>query len=204
MENTLPISTAIGRQARRRDRWVDLLVIAVVLLALALGWAAKTAAEGRQVPVEIAGGRVRYPAGWVRADAQPPFLLRVEDRLAAGFRTALTIERFPLPPATERPLPAVQQLLALDRGSGWTAYRVLRVQEPASVAGQSGLRVDFAYVETNPDPFQETLPVVMHGSDYLFAQGDQVYVFTLVAAEANYERSQRALLDCIRSWGGGK
>lgn len=186
--------------AQRHDRWVDLIVIALVVVALALGWVVKTVAEGRTVAVEVSGLHLRYPAGWLRLDAQPPVLLQVQDGLARGLATTLTLQRRPLPTGAAQPLALIQQSLALERGSQWAAYRVLQLQDSVSVGGRKGMRITFAYVETNPDPFLVTVPVVMRGDDLLFVQDDQAYIFTLTSAEANYGRSQGALLAIIRSW----
>jgi len=193
------MTTGIREQAQRRDRWVSWLVIGVFLVALLLGWVVKAAAEGRTVAHEAGNLRVRYPAGWVRTEAEPPVLLRVEDRWAAPFRTTLTLQRRPLPPDGEKPVGIVQQALTLERARDWTAYRVLRMEESASIEGRTGMRVTFAYVETNPNPFLETVPVVMYGEDFLFPVGDQVYIVTLTAAEANYARGQKALRAFLRS-----
>ena len=188
----------VHARAQRRDRWVSWIVVGVVVVALLLGWLVKTAAEGRAVSYEVDGTRVRYPVGWMRATVQPPVLLQVEDRLAPSFRTTLTLQRRPVP-QSGRPLAAVQQNLALERARTWTAYRVLGVQEAATIEGRTGMRVTFAYVETNPDPFLETVPVVMHGEDFLLPVGNGVYVVTLTAAEANYAQAQKHLRTLVRS-----
>ena len=185
---------------RRLDSFVNWLMLGVFVLALALGWAVKTSAENRTVAFDQSGLRVRYPEGWVRVEAQPPALFHVEDRTAAGYRSSLTIEMRPAPTGLKDPLAAVQQSIALDRGSRWTAFRVLRVENNASMFGRSGTHVTFAFVETHPNPFLETVPVVMEGEDLLVANDDQVYVFTLTAAEPNFARTRAALRSLVQSW----
>ncbi|MGQ9553604.1 MAG: hypothetical protein ACUVWR_05780 [Anaerolineae bacterium] len=188
----------IRTRARRRDRWVSWIVFALVVVALLLGWGVKAAAEGRTVLQEVEGVRVRYPAGWVKASVQPPLLLQVE-QLVAPFRTTLTLQRRPLPPEAANPLSAIQQALALERARSLTAYRVLSIEEAVSIGGRTGMRVTFAYVETHPNPFLETAPVVMHGEDYLFQAGNEAQIVTLTAAEANYARARKGLLVLVRS-----
>jgi hypothetical protein len=188
----------IRSRAQRRDRWVSWIVIGVVVVALFLGWLVKVAAEGRTVAYNAGGLQVRYPAGWVRVNVEAPILLRVENRLATPFRTTLMLQQLPMPQGG-KPLAAVQQSLALERGRAWIAYRVLRVEEPATVEGHTGMRVAFAYVEANPNPFLETVPVVMHGEDFLLPAGDKVYVATLTAAEENFAQAQRYLRSLVRS-----
>jgi hypothetical protein len=187
-------------QGERRDRWVNVIVFAVVLAALLLGWKVKAVAENRTVPYDVEGLSLRYPAGWVRAKANPPVLLQVEDRMAREFPTQMILQRRPLAGTLAKPLAAAQQSLALERAKQWNAYRELDMEDAVTVAGRQGLHVAFAFVETQPDPFLETLPVVVRGEDYIFAQEGEAYVFTLMASEAAYGQAHQALLALVRSW----
>jgi hypothetical protein len=193
------MSEELRARVKRHDRRVSLTVLGIVTLALLLGWRVKAAAENRAVEVQVDDITLRYPEGWVRAEVEPPLVLQVQDRMAKGFATALVVQRRPLPPDLPKPLAAVHQTLNLERARQWNGYREL-AQEPVTVDGRAGTHVTFAYVETNPNPFLQTLPVVMRGEDYLLQQDDQAYVFTLTAAEANYGRAHQALLALVRSW----
>ncbi len=185
-------------QARRHDRWVDWLVIGIVVVALLLGWVVKVVAEGRSVLYAAEGLRVRYPAGWVKTEGQAPVLLEFVDPWAQPYRTTIRIERHPLPPQMDKPLESVLQMLQLERGQVWQAYRVLQRRE-ATIGGRQGLELTFAYVEANPNPFLTTLPVVMQGRDFVFGAGDRVYVVTLMAAQENYAAAQRLWQALVRS-----
>jgi len=187
----------IRARAQQHDRLVDWLVVAMIVVALLTGWGVKTAAEGRTVVAEAGGLQLRYPAGWLRVNAEPPVLLQAEEWLGPA-RSTITVERRPLPPV-QNPLRAVQQTLTLERARTWTAYRTLETEEGASVAGRTATRVAFTYVEINPNPYLATMPVVMYGEDYLIQVGQDVYVVTLTAAEASYGRVQRALAAVVRS-----
>jgi len=195
----MTMSQEMRLRGTAHDRRVSWVVLAVVAMALLLGWFVRTAAEERSVVYDAEGLRVRYPADWVRVDVQSPVLLQVEDLMAKGFRTTLSLQRRPLPVQMSKPVAALQQTLSLERASAWTAYRELQVEESVLVDGRTGMHVTFAYVETNPNPFLETLPVVMRGEDYIFPQDSQADIFTLTAAEANYERAQQALQSFVRS-----
>jgi len=189
----------IRARGQRHDRWISWVIIVLVVVALVLGWVVKSAAENRTTLFDAGGISLRYPAGWVRStDVQLPILLQVSDNLVQPFRTTLTLQRRPLPPDATSPLAAIQQNLALERARAWTAYRVLQTEEPASVEGRTGMHVTFAYVEANRNPFLETMPVVMHGEDYLFAVGGDGYVVTVTAAEPNYAQAQKALHALVR------
>ncbi len=176
--------TSQMQQAQRRDRWVSWLVVGVFVLALILGWVVKTAAEGRTEAFTADGLSGRFPAAWYRPQVQDPVIFEARDRLADPYPTALMVERRPADT-----LPAIQQALALERGRNWNAYRTLQIVESATVGGRTGMQVTFAYVETNPNPFMKTAPVVLMGTDLIFpaADGNSVYVVTLTAAEENFD-----------------
>ncbi len=184
-------------RAQERDRLVDWILVAMIVVALLVGWGLKAAAEGRTVTAEVGGLKLRYPAGWLKTEAQPPVLLRAEEWLGPA-RSVITVQRRPLPPL-DNPLAAVQQALTLERARAWTAYRTLETEENASIGGRPAHRVAFGYVEANPNPFLQTMPVVMYGEDYLIRAGNEVYIVTLTAAETYYDRARGALNPVVRS-----
>ena len=199
-------------RAQRRDRWVSLAVVGVFALALILGWVLKMAAQGRSAVGDAGDTSVRYPSGWVRSETEAPVLFKAQDLWATPYRTTLTLERRPVPPDTVSPLSYVQSSLDLERGRTWTAYRTLQLDEPVTVEGRElqqeelatgeerrGMLVTFVYVEPNPNPFVETIPVVMQGEDYLFSAGDYVYVSTVTAAKENITQGQNALRALVHS-----
>jgi len=178
-------------KAQQRDRLVEWIVVAITVAALLVGWGIQAAVEGRTATAEVEGLQLRYPAGWIKTNAEPPILLQAEEWLGPA-RSTVIVQRRPLP-AAPNPLRAVQQTIALERARTWTAYRTLETDEAATVAGRPAFRVAFAYVETNPNPYLETVPVVMYGEDYLIQVGNDVYVVTLTAAEDYYGRAKSAL-----------
>lgn len=190
---------AANTQVRRRDRWVSWIVIALFVVALLLGWVVKVVAENRYVTYSDGTIQVRYPEGWIKLQAESPVLFQAADK-PTGVRTALTIEQRPLPTGATRPLAMVLQTLTMERGSNWMAYRVLETEEGVTIAGWTATHVAWSYVETNPNPFMETTPVVMRGADYLVPNGDQVYIFTVAAPESDYAQAQRYLEDFVRSF----
>lgn len=193
-------ATEVRTRARRRDRWVAWIVVGVFLLALVIGAVLKMLAESRSVEYQGDGFRLNYPAGWVRqTNLQPPYLLQVEDLGAAPTRTTITLQRRPLP--QHDPLGVVQRDLTIERKTGeWAGYRELSLETGVQINGWEGLHITFAYVEMEPDPFRSSLPVVMHGEDYLFVGKSGVYILTLTAAEENYARAQGLFLALVRSF----
>jgi hypothetical protein len=194
------MTTTIRERAHRRDRWVNWIVLAVLILGLVGGWWLKTTAEGRSTAFEVEGIRGRYPAGWLLLAVDPPTLFQASDLFGPQSATSLTLQRRPMP-EHENPLAIVQQNLAMERTRNWMAYRTLQIKTSASIAGRTGTHTTFAYVETNPDPTMEVVPVVVRGEDFIFAaqSGDWVYVATLTAAETEYSQAQKALRSFLRS-----
>ncbi len=199
-EMSVVTATQVRDRARRRDRWVAWIVIGVFLLALVIGAVLKTLAESRSVEYRGDGFRLNYPAGWMRKTGlQPPYLFQAEDLGATPTRTTIALQRRPLP--QHDPLGVVQRALTIERRSGaWVGYRELSLEKGVRIEGWEGLYVTFAYVEMEPDPFRLSLPVVMHGADYLFVGKTGVYVLTLTAAEENYARAQGLFLALVRSF----
>jgi hypothetical protein len=203
MQEKPTVSAAqVRSRARRRDRWVSWLVLGLFLLALVVGAVLKTLAESRSVEYRGDGFRLNYPAGWVRRTSlQPPYLFQVEDLGAAPTRTTVTVQRRPLP--QHDPLGVVWRDLSIERksdGQHWAGYRELSLESNAQLDGRTVLHTTFAYVEMEPDPFQLSLPVVMHGEDYLFVGRAGVYILTLTAAEENYDRDRGLFLALARSF----
>ncbi|MBN1484041.1 MAG: hypothetical protein JXA37_04915 [Chloroflexia bacterium] len=195
--------TEVHAKAQRRDRWVTWIVIAVFVVAMILGWAVKSAAENSTVDYAAEGVQLSYPKGWLRAKVEAPLLLHVQDQQATPAPSSLMLQRQPLSTGMgEGGLSAVQQALSLERGRQWVAYRVLESEEKVSIAGHEAKHVVFAYVETTPNPFLVTEPVVMLGEDYIIMakDGSNAYVFTLTAAKENYEHVQDLLTDLVRSF----
>ncbi len=193
--------TEVRARSRRRDRWATWIVIGVFALALAIGAVLKTLAESRSVEYRGDNFRLNYPAGWVRqANPHPPYLFQVEDLGAVPGRTTIAVQRRPMP--QHDPLGVVQRDLTIERRSdpAWAGYRELSRESDARVDGWEGLHVTFAYVEMDPDPFRLSLPVVMHGEDYLFVGKTGVVIFTLTAAEENYDRARGLFLALVRSF----
>jgi hypothetical protein len=186
-------------RGRRRDRLINWILVGLLVVALLGGWALKASAEGRTTAFIRDTLQVRYPTGWLQAKTQLPVLFQAEDRGASPVATTLAVERQPLAVGMENPLAVVQQNMAFDR-AGLNSYRVLEVQTDFAIGGRTGMHVTFAYVDNNPNPFLQTLPVVIQGEDYLFLEGDFAYVFTLTAAQENYAQVRHLLDDLVRSW----
>ena len=78
--------------------------------------------------------------------------------------------------------------LSLQRSSDLPAYRVLSI-ENTSVGGTQFTRLNFAFVDSDANPFVQRIPVVVRGMDILIRDGDRVIVATYMAEEAVFDEN---------------
>jgi hypothetical protein len=167
----------------RNDRYASLLMVLVTVGALALGLLLRQSELNSTFPFvdRTAGIQTRYPAGWL-LDAEGDYVMRVRDPSARPFKTTYQVQVVPASPQTS--VRNVLDNLTLQRSSELAAYQVLSVQEvPGEVT-----RMDFAFVDTDPNPFLQRLPVVVLGTDLVVLDGNRAIVVTFMSAEDIYDR----------------
>ena len=182
--------TAAFEQARRQ---ASTFTTAVTVIALLLGWGLKTYVEGQTRAITARGVTAEVPAGWIVRENNPgstttptddPFQIANPDTTQNPnliFTTwnplhperEYSVSRYPGGDTTT--FPATAAVRTLNRGTSLRLYRILE-ETPILVSGRDGYKVTFAYV--NPGA-ANTLPLVIQGVDYYFAQGDQTLVITL-------------------------
>jgi hypothetical protein len=172
-----------ARTISRSDRYASILTLAVTALALTLGLLLRQSQVSSTVPFvdRTAGVQTRYPSGWL-LDTDGDYVMRVRDEAARPFKTTYLIRVVPASPQTS--VRNVLDNLTLQRSSERAAYQVLSIQE----ASETVTRMDFAFVDTDPNPFLERLPVVVLGTDLVILDGDRAIVVTMMAAEDVYTR----------------
>lgn len=166
------------------DRFAEVTVIAVTIIALLAGWFYKSSIENRSMSFDVNGISGQAPAGWLQARAQGDEVLHTLDISAGGFSTTYIVRKFPI--AADTPFGQIASLLTLERGQQLTAFRVLD-QKRVTVAGREAYEVSYVFVESNPNLTHAQLPMVVHGVDTIFINGDQAAVVTYWAGAENFE-----------------
>jgi hypothetical protein len=182
-----------------RDRWADWVVVGIVIVALLLGWALKVSAESRTLSYSNEGVTVRYPDGWL-LDEKAGYIVKVSDPSSGLFRTTYTVQK-QLVDAGVAETAALTSLLnnvSLSRAQTTTAYKLFQVDQ-VQVRGKAALKAAYVYVEEKPNPFRETVPVVVEGVDYAFVEDGTAYVFTLLAAEPNFAATEGRFMAFLES-----
>jgi hypothetical protein len=189
----------------RRDRLADWLVIGVVAVALALGWGVKTWTEAsteRFTPPEI-DLTLNYPSGWLMSSAEE-YVFKVRDPNSGPFKTTYQVMADRLDPAHPMSLVDAVNATSLSRARKLTAFRLLDVEtvgEEDQLPNAVWSR--YVYVEEKPDPFRESLPVVVLGLDYTAVKGERLYTFTLLASEADFDEAEEDFRAFVNDAGFG-
>jgi hypothetical protein len=171
--------------AAPRDRYAELLVVVVVIAALLVGWGVKAGAEARAVHIEDMGFSASYGQNWVREQPQQPEVLKITDPGSGSrFQTTITVSRLD----NAEPSQQVAASLNQERASDRQLYQILN-GEIIQWRGRETYRNDFAYVYVSPDLLNPTVPVVLHGVDYVFQHGAVTYVITFLADERVYDQA---------------
>jgi hypothetical protein len=161
-----------------------------VVLALALGWGLKSWVEAQRTEFTSHDGglTVYYPPSWV---LMPAVGLEFEARNPASgvFATAYRVSSAPVPPGG----PATTGLAAaltdssLRYAQEGSAYRLLELASRGELEAGPAMEAEYAYVAEDPDPLAAQLPVVVRGLDVAVQGKSVVYVFTLLADQAQFD-----------------
>lgn len=166
------------------DRFAELSVVILTVIALALGWWLKTGVEGRGVAFSNQGITAQTPAGWMVSKSAGDEVLHVTDRTASGFGTTYLIQQKAV--AADSTPGQVVSLVTLDRSNSLTAFRVLK-QQDVTVLGQKATEVEYVYVESAANVTHAVIPAVVHGLDYIFVKNGKVVVITYRADQSAFE-----------------
>ena len=178
------------------DRYSEIAVIILTLVALLAGWFYMGSVESRVLPFEKGGIQASVPAGWIQSEPGGEYLMQVRERASGGFQTVYTITQQPL--TADGGLNDVVSLLTIQYGQNLTAFRVLD-QKPVTVRGREVYEIKYAYVESDPNVSHADLPVVVRGLDTIFLNGETAIIATYRASEAEYQGGLAAFLRFLRS-----
>ncbi|MCC6904475.1 MAG: hypothetical protein IT326_01450 [Anaerolineae bacterium] len=130
-----------------------------------------------------AGLEANYPAGWL-VDETGPYVARLRSPGNRPFKTQYLITTVPAGGQTS--VRNVLDSLTLQRSVSLSAYRVLSVEE-VSTGGSTFTRMKFAFVDADPNPFIQRLPVVVLGMDVVIIDGNRAIILTYMADQDTYD-----------------
>ena len=166
------------------DRYAEITVIIVTLIALTAGWFYKSSVENSSIPFNVGGITAQAPKGWLQSEPSGDELLRTTDRSSSGFSTTYILRKVPL--AADTSAAQVSNLLTLGYGQELLAFRVLD-QSDVTVFDKAAYEISYVFVESNPDLTHKNIPSVVRGADYIFINGNYAVVVSFWADEKNYD-----------------
>jgi hypothetical protein len=179
----------------RQDRWADWAVIGVLIVALLLGWALMLVVQGQRATFVDAGTglTLRYPKGWMQK-SDDRLLFQAADPSSGEFKTAYQVRVQPIDASgsVTSTLAAALNRASLARAQEGTAYRMLDLKEGKAVNRRPTMEATYVYVVDSVDFFSQQLPVVVMGLDIAVAEGDQAYLFSLLASKDSFPEAERA------------
>ncbi len=193
--------------ARRlsEDTRSDLLVALVVVVALALGWFYKSSLSSQTTPVADRNSQfsLAIPSRWLThepdAEAEDTFLIAENPAANSVYKSAVTGRSFLLDPQSPTALDTLTDGLVQRHGDELTGYHLLDIQR-RMIGGAEARVVEYAYVLQPIDqPFRASVPVVVHGFDYLIYTPTQYWVLTFTADELLVEKEREGFERVISS-----
>ena len=179
----------------RQDRWADWAVIGVLIVALLLGWALMLVVQGQRATFADAdtGLTLRYPKGWMQK-SDDRLLFQAADPSSSEFKTTYQVRVQPIDASgsVTSTLAAALNRASLARAQEGTAYRMLDLKEGKAVNRRPTMEATYVYVVDSVDFFSQQLPVVVMGLDIAVAEGDQAYLFSLLASKDSFPEAERA------------
>lgn len=149
----------------------------VAVIMLGLGWLMRNSALSATVVFadDLSGIRAQIPQNWLITTDDPAFVLKAEDAGAIPFKTILSVSVLPVgAEATPR---NVVDTLTLQRAGQLASYRVLSI-EPLALGEDPAIEMNYAYVQTEPNPFLNAVPLVVQGRDVVVIRQNQAIIIT--------------------------
>lgn len=166
------------------DRYAEITVIVLTLIALSAGWLFKSGIENASVPFSVDGVSAQVPQGWRQSQPSGNELLRATDRSSSGFNTTYVLRNMPI--ASDVTSAQVANILALKYGQDLATFRILEQRE-VTVFGKPAYELQYVFVESNPNLTSKNLPSVVLGTDYVFLNEGYAVVASYWADENNHD-----------------
>ena len=161
----------------RTQRWAQALVLLTTVGLLILGFFLKDQILTSTEPFRdlAAGILARYPSGWL-LDHEGAYVFRVRDPKAPAFRTTFQVAVEPI--GQDAAARNILDNLTLRRAQTLAAYHVLSTVDYALPEGDPATRMEYVFVQTEANPFLQSVPVVVRGVDIVTVKRGQAIVVT--------------------------
>ncbi|MBP7686628.1 MAG: hypothetical protein KA765_01910 [Thermoflexales bacterium] len=165
--------TALAKTRTRRDRFADWAVIGHVVIALLIGWAIKSGAEGASQALSSDVGSFNAPMGW-RSDKSAG-LAAMDTRTTSGVPTTFSITTQALD--SDASLNALSTRRTIKLAQELDGFSMLDTRAD-TVNGESATTLNYAYVVV-PEAGtagSARVPVVVEATDTLIKRNGQLVI----------------------------
>ncbi len=176
-------------EVTQRQRWSHYFALAFGAIGLLIGINLRDSALNATTLYtnSQAGISAAYPANWLIDTSPGSYVLRVRDPSPVGFKTTFQVSVSPVGPASTAR--SILDALSFNRAPTLDGYRVFSV-EPFVLPDESpASAMSYVFVTTEPNPFLESVPVVVIGLDILTIQRGQAIVITFLSDSRTYEEN---------------
>ena len=188
-------------QLNFRQRWASYLTIGMAILGLLIG----NLLHGRVVNATSFyqnsqnGISARYPLNWLltEADLGENVVFRVEDPSAFPFKTIMQVALQISGP--DELANDVRDQLNISRSSQFFAYRALDTSPTTLPDGSSALKLDYAYVAGESNPFLQSVPIVVQGVDLIVMRNQEVLIISYRAESSRFDQDYHYFDAFLRS-----
>ena len=134
---------------------------------------------------EVNGIRAQIPANWlIDQTSEEDYIFRAENTGGRPFQTIIQVSvKIVGPDATPR---NVVDLLEVEGPTKLAQYRVLSIEE-IKLGDDEASQIIYTYVETDTNPFLESVPIVVQGMDIVVKRGNQAIILTYRDASVAFD-----------------
>lgn len=169
------------------QRWGHYFTVGFAVVALGIGLLLRAntlSATATFVNNEI-GIRAEYPLGWLIDSANPDYVFRVQDTSRVGYKTTMQVAIYPF--SAEMTVNNVLTDISLRRQSTLALYDDLSTDSAFQLpSGEQVTMREYTFVETDVNPFVESLSYVVLGRDIVVVRREQAFLITFRAERSTY------------------
>lgn len=162
------------------------IVVAVGMLGLGLVMRNNSLGASILFRDQINGIRAQIPAQWLLdTSGGTNYVFRAEDPNGKPFKTLIQVSIRTVGPDAS-PQNVVDSLNVIGP-SRLSNYGVLST-EPSRLGEDEAIEITYYYVQTEPNPFVQAVPIVVQGVDLVVTRGNQAIIFTYRDASEVFEK----------------
>lgn len=180
--------TSASPNLTRSQRWSHYLVVIIALVALFVGLNLRNAdvnATTTYIDNE-AGINAQYPEDWL-INTEGNRVFQVENAREIGYKTTFEVRVRPVSELTDTR--NLLDILSLSRSQTLAAYTVLSITPYQLPNEQDATAMLYTFVDTQTNPFLESIPRVVEGLDILTIKRGQAIIISYRAEASRYEQN---------------